>query len=147
MESLRNLLPENLWRTMIKKLGREEALRLLWTTVVGSKLASQTALQRLRGTTMVVSVPDAQWTRSLQPLEKMIVDAVNRFPDSWRVSTIEFVVQPPPVTMEFSGEAGRAATRAEWDRFKPDRVRAIHPQDAGVALGREYTAGRGESEK
>ena len=97
MKPIMESLPENLWKTMLKKLGREEALRLLWTTVVGPRLAFQTGLRQLRGRTVVVSVPDAQWTRSLRPLERMILDAVNRFPDSWRADSIEFVVEPRPM--------------------------------------------------
>jgi len=75
MELVRELLPENLWKAMVRQLGREEVLRLLWPALVGSRLASQTRLRQLRGATLLVSVPDPQWTRSLQPLEKMILDA------------------------------------------------------------------------
>jgi hypothetical protein len=96
MDRIRDVLPDNLWRTMLRKLGREEALRLVWTTVVGPRLAGQIKLLRLRGTTLVISVPDAEWTRSLQPLEKMIVDAVNRFPDTWRAEAVELVADTRP---------------------------------------------------
>ena len=113
MELVRDVLPENLWKTMVRKLGREEALRLLWRTVAGPKLAAQTALRQLRGTTVVVSVPDSQWTRSLQPLEKMILDAVNRFPDSWRATSIEFVVEPRQMVAASRPKPELIATTAE----------------------------------
>ena len=113
MELVRDLLPENLWKTMVRKLGREEALRLVWTTVAGPKLAAQTSLRQLRGTTLVVSVPDSQWTRSLQPLEKMILDAVNRFPDSWRATSIEFVVEPRQMIAASGPKPKLIATAAE----------------------------------
>jgi hypothetical protein len=104
MESIRDVLPVNLWKTMVRKLGREEALRLVWTTVVGPKLAAQTELRQIRGTTLSVSVPDAEWTRSLEPLEKMILDSVNRFPDTWRATSIEFVPPSPPARPPFDWE-------------------------------------------
>ena len=113
MELVRDLLPENLWKTMVRKLGREEALRLMWRTVAGPRLAAQTGLRQLRGTTLVVSVPDSQWTRSLQPLEKMILDAVNRFPDSWRATSIEFVVEPRQMVAAASPKPVLIATTAE----------------------------------
>lgn len=113
MKPLRDALPENLWKTMVRTLGREEALRLMWRTVVGPKLAAQTALRQLRGTTVVVSVPDSQWTRWLQPLEKMILDAVNRFPDSWRATAIEFVVEPRQLVAASSPKPELIVTTAE----------------------------------
>ena len=124
MKPIMESLPENLWKTMLKKLGREEALRLLWTTVVGPRLAFQTGLRQLRGRTVVVSVPDAQWTRSLRPLERMILDAVNRFPDSWRADSIEFVVEPRPVASASLLASGRGAPAAGWNRegFPPGRI-------------------------
>lgn len=117
MDKLRELLPDNLFQAMLRKLGREETLRLLWGVLVGEQLASQTGLKSVRGTTLVVTVPDAQWTRSLQPMGKMLVDAVNRFPDSWRAKSVEFVVDlnpnaavPKPAARGGSGRAGLRAT-------------------------------------
>ena len=108
MQSLRELLPESLWKSMIGKLGREEALHRLWPAVVGKRLASQTQIRRIRGTTLFVAVPDLQWSRSLQPLEELILEAVNRLPGSWRAEAIEFIAEPgsdsmgdinPPATL------------------------------------------------
>jgi len=117
MDKVRELLPDNLFKAMLKKLGREEALRLLWGVLVGEQLASQTSLKSVRGTTLVVTVPDAQWTRSLQPMEKMLVDAVNRFPDSWRAKSVEFVVDSNQIAAvprpAVRGGPGRTGLRAK----------------------------------
>ena len=64
---------------MEKELGREESLRLLWPVIVGSKLGSNTRFQALRHRVLVIAVPDRTWKNNLEPLEKMILDAVCRF--------------------------------------------------------------------
>ncbi|MBI3934537.1 MAG: DUF721 domain-containing protein [Acidobacteria bacterium] len=149
MEQVRELLPENLWKAMIRKLGRGEALRLLWPAVAGQKLASQTRLHQLRGTTLVVSVPDPQWTRSLQPLEKMILDAVNRFPDSWRAAAVEFVVEPrgtdspaSPVIRRVASQPGPQLKGAPKGIIGDERCREAFNQSE-----QKYFARQEESEK
>ena len=96
MESIRSALPEGLLKTMFRKLGREEALRLLWPALVGEKLAAQTRLSKVRGTTLVIGVPDPQWIRSLAPLSNMILGAVNRSAGSgtWQATSAELVSDP-----------------------------------------------------
>ena len=97
MEQVRGLLPNKLRDAMEQKLGREEALRLMWPAVVGPKLAAQIQLLHLRGNNMVVSMPDGEWRGPLQSLERMILDAVNRFSGKSTAISIEFVVGLPPV--------------------------------------------------
>lgn len=94
MQSIRDSLPEALWKGIERGLGREQALRLLWPAVVGARLASNTQLKSLRGATLVVSVPDRVWKSSLESLEKMILEAVNRFWNEPICHAIEFLVDP-----------------------------------------------------
>lgn len=133
MERIRDVLPANLWKTMVRKLGREESLRLLWSTVVGPKLAAQTSLRQLRGGTLVVSVPDAQWGRSLQPLEKMILDAVSRFPDSWRAKSIKFVTETRPVAGLPGPRPGRlAASNKPRENLASSKFAGQRPWEAYI---------------
>ena len=92
MQSVRDFLPENFWKGIERELGREQGLRLLWPAVVGARLAGNTQLKSLRGLTLVISVPDRVWKGSLESLEKMILDAVNRFCKKQVGDTIEFVI-------------------------------------------------------
>ena len=94
MEPVRNLLPENLRQAMERKLGREETLRLLWPAAVGPQLAAQIELRQLRGSLLVVSIPDREWRGPLLSLERMILDAVNRFSGTSPITAIEFVSDP-----------------------------------------------------
>jgi len=94
VNSLRELLPFDLWSGLEKKLGREEALRLLWPAIVGGKLAAQTELRKLVGATMIVSVPDVQWQRSMKSFEPMILDAVRRVCGKPMATAVEFMVGP-----------------------------------------------------
>ena len=147
MRPIMESLPENLWKTMLKRLGREETLRLLWTTVVGPQLAFQTGLRHLRGRTLVVSVPDPQWSRALHPLEKMILDAVNRFPDSWRADSIEFVVEPAPIG--YAVASGRGGTVAAGKRgvVAAGRVGDETLLDSFVESEHKYFSRRAGAEK
>ena len=76
---------------MEKELGREESLRLLWPVIVGSKLGSNTRFQALRHRVLVIAVPDRTWKNNLEPLEKMILDAVCRFCGEEAARMVEFV--------------------------------------------------------
>jgi Dna[CI] antecedent, DciA len=147
MERIREVLPAKLWNTMVRKLGREESLRLLWTSVVGPNLAAQTSLRRLRGRTLVVSVPDLHWTRSLRPLEQLILDSVSRFPDSWRADSIDFVVetrpvaaipgsQPDPIAPALNAprrdvRAAKFAGARPWDAYvAPEQQHVVLPEES-----------------
>lgn len=112
MEPIRGLLPGKLVEAMVRSLGREEALRLLWPALVGSKLAAQTALRTIRGTTLVVAVPELPWARSLQPLEGMLLEAVNRFPRCWQASAVDYVVDAGRIDPVSAGSRGQSATPA-----------------------------------
>ena len=149
MELVRELLPENLWKAMVRQLGREEVLRLLWPALVGSRLASQTRLRQLRGATLLVSVPDPQWTRSLQPLEKMILDAVNRFPGSWRATAIEFVTEPrqfvaapSPAGPRIVPRAGSPSENLAAGQISDERLREAFNESEQKYFARQEEAGK-----
>jgi len=149
MELVRELLPENLWKAMVRQLGREEVLRLLWPALVGSRLASQTRLRQLRGATLLVSVPDPQWTRSLQPLEKMILDAVNRFPGSWRATAIEFVTEPrqfaaapSPASPRIAHRAGSHSENLAAGQIGDERLREAFNESEQKYFARQEEAGK-----
>jgi Dna[CI] antecedent DciA-like protein len=109
MESIRRALPEALVKAMCRKLGREDALRLLWPALVGEKLAAQTRPSKVRGTTLIIGVPDPEWIRSLAPLSKMILEAVNRSAaaGAWQATAVELISDP----QQFP--AGGAARRSD----------------------------------
>ena len=94
MQPLRESLPGGFLKRIEKELGREASLRLLWPHLVGPKLAGNTELKAIRGATLVVSVPDRGWLGPLGPLDKMILEAVNRLGSGNVYETIEFVEQP-----------------------------------------------------
>ena len=149
MELVRELLPENLWKAMVRQLGREEVLRLLWPALVGPRLASQTRLRQLRGATLLVSVPDPQWTRSLQPLEKMILDAVNRFPGSWRATAIEFVTEPrqfaaapSPAARRIRHRAGSPSENLAAGQIGDERLREAFNESEQKYFARQEEAGK-----
>ena len=98
MNSLRDLLPNDLLDRMREELGREEMLRLAWPLIVGSELGSSTQLRSIRQNTLLVAVPDRTWKKTLSSMEKMMLEAVHRFCGEEIARTIEFVEEPRMVT-------------------------------------------------
>ena len=94
MQPVRDFLPTNIWEQMQAELGPEETLRLLWPLAVGARLAANTRLQAVRGKTLLVAVPDRTWKESLRPLEKLILEAVNRLWKKPAWEAIEFTESP-----------------------------------------------------
>ncbi len=94
MEPARATLPQDLWKGIERSLGREEALRLLWSALVGPQLAGLTEVHTIRGTTLVVAVADREWQSPLHSMERMILEAVNRFAKPWQARSIDFIVEP-----------------------------------------------------
>ncbi|MBI1955260.1 MAG: DUF721 domain-containing protein, partial [Acidobacteria bacterium] len=94
MQPVRDFLPANLWEQMQAELGPEETLRLLWPLAVGARLAANTRLRAVRGKTLLVAVPDRTWKESLRPLEKLILETVNRFWKKPAWEAIEFRESP-----------------------------------------------------
>ena len=92
MQQLRELLPQNLWQTMNRKLGQEEMLRLLWPALVGPRLAAQTYLKQLRGKTLVVAIPHREWRAPLESLEPAILESLHRFLGQSSATSVELVV-------------------------------------------------------
>ena len=100
MESLRQSLTAGLLKRIEKELGREVTVRLLWPSIVGSRLASHTQLKGVRGNTLLVSVPDRSWLGPLESMSRTVLDAVNRMGIGKVFDSIEFVedkqLRPPP---------------------------------------------------
>ena len=94
MKSIRESLPANFLKNIEREAGREESLRLLWPVVVGRQLADNTRLKGVRGGRLILGVPDRSWRASLESLEKMILDAVNRFLGEQVFHSIEFFEDP-----------------------------------------------------
>src|SRR5689334_3501959 len=97
MESLRAPLAAGFLKRIEKELGEEITLGLLWPQVVGSELARNTRLQAIRRGTLIVSVPDREWLKSLgslEALDRMILDAVGRLGIARKYDAVEFVVAP-----------------------------------------------------
>jgi hypothetical protein len=111
MQQVRELLPHDLWKTMERKLGREEALRLLWPAVVGQKLAAQIQLRQLRGRTLIVTIPDPELRKPLETMEAMILDSVNRFSPQLSATEIEYVVEQRPQGLSAVASATKTATK------------------------------------
>lgn len=96
MNSFRDLLPQTFLVQMQKELGRDEALRLLWPLIVGSKLGGSTEFRGIRQNTLRVAVPDRTWKITLRSMENMILQAVHRFCGEEVGRAIEFVENPSP---------------------------------------------------
>lgn len=123
MQPVRDFLPTNLWEQMQAELGPEETLRLLWPVAVGARLAANTRLRAVRAKTLLVAVPDRTWKESLRPLEKLILETVNRF---WKKSAweaIEFTESPR------SFPSPVIKTPTPMVRESPDRMPEPFPVD------------------
>jgi hypothetical protein len=112
MESLRAPLAAGFLKRIEKELGEEVTLGLLWPQVVGSELAQNTRLKAIRRGTLIVSVPDREWLKSLGSLDAMILEAVGRLGTGRTYDAVEFVVAPLPA----------APREAANTRPRPSRV-------------------------
>ena len=111
MKSLRDSLPDDFLTQMQKELGREEALRLLWPVIVGSKLGSSTQLRSVRQNTLRVAVPDRNWKKTLRSMEKMILEAVHRFCGEEIAQAVEIVEEPRMANPQHHTPLKRKTTR------------------------------------
>jgi hypothetical protein len=108
MESLRKSFGGGILKRIEQELGRDVTLRLLWPSIVGSRLAGNAQLTGVRGNTLIVSVPDRSWMGPLGSLDQMILDAVNRMGFEKALISIEFVEDP---RMAVPPEASRPAIK------------------------------------
>jgi Dna[CI] antecedent DciA-like protein len=134
MLPVRDFLPGEIWKGMQRKLGREEALRLLWPAVVGPKLAAQMQFGRMRGEVLSVSVPDTEVLRGLQPMGRMILEAVNRFRGQSPATSIEFAVASRPSGVPSIPAAPLALAR-------PPKTTARLGQIPAQTISRDIAAG------
>ena len=95
MESLRVPLAAGFLKRIERELGEEVTLGLLWPQAVGPELARNTRLKAIRRGTLIVSVPDREWLKSLgslEALDRMILDGVGRLGMGRSYDAVEFVV-------------------------------------------------------
>jgi hypothetical protein len=125
MESLRAPLAAGFLKRIERELGEEVTLGLLWPQVVGPELAQNTRLKAIRRGTLIVSVPDGEWLKSIgsiEAIDRMILDAVGRLGTGRTYDAVEFVVAPSmavsreaaitPPKPSRDGNAAREAERA-----------------------------------
>lgn len=129
MQSFRDSVPQEFLRRIQKELGWEAGLRLLWPAVVGAQLAANTRLKGLRGSKLLIAVPDRTWRGSLAPLQTMILEAVNRFWQQEVGQAIEFV-EDPQMAVPWA-ESGTRRTRAAKE-LPPVSLPAGMIADAGL---------------
>ena len=116
MESLKGPLAAGFLKRIEKELGEEVTLGLLWPQVVGPELARNTRLKSLRRGTLIVSVPDREWLKSigsLDAIDRMILEAVSRLGTGRTYDAVEFVVEPVPVARRESAITRPRLSRAE----------------------------------
>jgi hypothetical protein len=142
MESLRESLAADFLKRIEKELGRENTLRLLWAHVVGPRLAGNTQLKAIHGSTLIVSVPDRSWLNSLVPLEKLILDAVNRLGGERNYDCIEFLEEPRmlPTRKANRAEAGNRASRDPSGRGEEEPRKAQEYGSTPVEIRTETIA-------
>lgn len=114
-------LPPGFWEKMESELGRQEALRILWPAIVGKRLAATSQLKALRGSMLIVAVPDREWRAPLESLWQMIIDSVNRFCGKRIAESIE--------TIESAWVIERSVTKKSVGAFDATATRRTAPPD------------------
>jgi len=123
MERLRDSLTTGFLKRIENALGQEATLQLLWPYIVGSRLAANAQLKSIRGSTLIVSVPDRSWQVTLRSLDNMILDAVNRWVGEGTFNGIEFP--------ELPRMARAQTTRAEDPGRSVPGTPVDHPSTSG----------------
>ena len=147
MQSVRDFLPANLWEQMQAELGPEETLRLLWPVAVGPRLANNTRLQAVRGETLLVAVPDRTWKESLRPLEKLILETINRFWKKPAWEAIEFTESPrsfPALLIKTPAPRVLAFPNRTPEPFPVDMIVDAELRERFLESARKYFARREE---
>ena len=122
MESLRGPLAAGILKRIEEELGDEVTLGLLWPQAVGPELARNTRLKEIRRGTLVVSVPDREWLRSLGSLDRMILEAVGRLGTRRTYDAVEFVVAPSMAAPRETPNTRRKPPRGEDASTKTEPV-------------------------
>jgi len=104
MQQLRGSLPPGFFTRLEKELGRETTLRLLWPAIVGAGFAANSQLKAIKGSKLIVALPDRSWLGSLGEIDSMILKSVNRIAGSGEYRAVEFVVD----AASFPQRAGKA---------------------------------------
>lgn len=113
MESLKGPLAAGFLKRIEGELGEEVTLGLLWPQVVGPELARNTRLKAIRRGTLIVSVPDRGWLKSLGSLDAMILDAVGRLGTGRKYEAVEFVVESVTAAPREAAHTRPRPSRAE----------------------------------
>ena len=66
-----------------------ERIKFYWNLTVGPEIAEVSRVQRLEGTTLYIHVADECWKKALIPLEKQILNQMNRQNSRIHISKIE----------------------------------------------------------
>ena len=129
---------------MEKELGRDEALRLLWPVIVGSKLASNTRFQGIRHHVLLIAVPDWTWKKNLAPFEKMILEAFCRFCGPEAARTVNFIedprlvnARPLPRTERLPPAQGSVSVDLPLEAIRDPELRESFARSAQKYLGRQ----------
>jgi len=118
MDSFRASLPPGFLDDMLRSLGRERSLRLLWPLMAGPQLAAHCAPRGIRGRTLLLAVPDRTWGLSLRSFEPMLLEAVNRFLGADVVQSVEYSEDP---TLALPGyEPPRTRRKVSWEQAARD---------------------------
>ena len=120
MESLRVPLAAGFLKRIERELGEEVTLGLLWPQAVGPELARNTRLKAIRRGTLIVSVPDREWLKSLgslEALDRMILEGVGRLGIARTYDAVEFVVAPSMAAPREAAKTPRRPSHGE----NPDR--------------------------
>jgi hypothetical protein len=103
MQSLRGsrVLRELFGRSAQSRLS---LLRALWPRIVGTDLASRTALLELRGDTLCVRVGDARWMKVLHGMRRTILSRLAEAAGGLAPRRLGFLEGHPPPPLEASPE-------------------------------------------
>jgi hypothetical protein len=146
MQRLRESISPELIKRFEKELGRETTLRLIWPGIVGSHLAENARLNALRGTKLVVSVPDRTWSASVRSFETLILEAVNRLAGANSFDAVEIIIDragfpPHPVPAESKLEDGDTA-QIDAGKISNEALRTVFLNSASKYLARHETERR-----
>src|SRR5262245_44915471 len=70
-----------------------ELLQKLWPALVGEHLATATRVTGIRGSTVIINVPDLVWRRQLFRMKRLLLERVNEPWGNSRITEIAFTYE------------------------------------------------------
>lgn len=70
-----------------------ELLQKMWPNLVGERLAAATSVTALRGSTVVINVPDLNWRKQLFRMKKPLLGKIAELWGNSRVTDIAFTYE------------------------------------------------------